>query len=610
MVMTIKNGWAKKVPWLLESFIIVLALFAKAEVIPSDGSENSLIAFIAKFRDSFESSSFTGLVFFALFYYLQRETASRNLKNDWRIILLSGLFAVMYIAGRSMRDSGSLAFMNANAYQRFLSFLCILGYWFMIDLLLRWSLYCFEKTAAEQYGGKSEIRVWLCYFAIIFICWVPWLFSSYPATFCPDSMWQLQQGLGYTEYTTHHPPLSTAIMTLCVNLGAAIKSRTFGCFIYVVMQTVLGSMIFAYTLVVLRRMGISRGARIAAVLFYCLNPVWGIYCQWFEKDMLYMEFYVLTAVLLIEVLYNGKCSIRKASSICASAAMTFLLRNNAVYELLPFMILLTFCIPREVRKRMACAVCAVVLIYGTVTHGLYPALGFAKGSEAEMLSIPFQQTARYVAYAGNDVTEYEREVIGSVLDYDTLAESYSHACSDPVKSTYHGDGETMKKYFPVWFSMGLKHPTIYIDALIGLNYGYIAPLETIYMEPTISFSAEGTTETETPGVTRTANEIPAVLMNIIWLATTKVPVLELFSAAGMYTWLTLICAVMLWIKKKASAMLPLIPGVMNILVCIASPLASSIRYCLSAAAMMPVILWWTALNVSSVSKSKGDACNG
>ena len=608
--MTIKNGCTKKVLWLLESFIIVLALFAKAEVIPSDGSENALIAFFAKFRDSFESSGVTGLIFFVLFYYFQRETASRKFKNDWRIILLSGLFAVMYIAGRSMRDSGSLAFMNANAYQRFLSFLCILGYWFMIDLILRWVLYCFEKAAPEQYGSKLEIQIWLCYFAIIFICWLPWIFSSYPATFCPDSTWQLQQGLGYTEYTTHHPPLSTAIMTLCVNLGAAIKSRTFGCFIYIVMQTVLGSMIFAYTLVILRRMGISRGALIAAVLFYCLNPVWGMYCQWFEKDMLYTEFYVLTAVLLIEVLRTGRCSVKKAAAVCSSAVVTFLLRNNGVYELLPFMILLILCIPREIRKCMICAVFAVVLVYSAVVRGLYPSLGFKKGSDAEMLSIPFQQTARYVAYAEGEVTEYEREVIGDVLEYDTLAEDYQYHWSDPVKNKYHGDSEALKKYFPVWFSMGLKHPTIYIDALVGLNYGYIAPLETTYVEPSISFSGDGTEETEIPGVTRTANEIPAVLMNIIWLATTKVPVLELFSAAGMYTWLTLICAVMLWIKKKASAMVPLMPGIMNILVCIAAPLSSSIRYCLPTVAMMPVILWWTAMNVSSVNENKGDACNG
>ena len=610
MVMTMKNGWAKKVLWLLESSIIVFALFAKAEVIPSDGSEHVLIAFIAKFRDSFESSGSTGLVFFVLFYYFLREAASKKLKNDWRIILLSGIFAAAYIAARSMRDSGTLAFMNENSYQRFFSSLCILGYWFIYDLMLRWLLYCFEKAEPEQCGVKPEIRIWLTYTVIIFICWLPWIFSSYPATFCPDSIWQLRQGLGYTEYTLHHPPLSTAIMTLCVSLGAAVKSRTFGCFIYIVMQTVLGSMIFAYALVVLRRMGISRVARIAALLFFCLNPVWGMYCQWFEKDLLYTEFYVLTAVLLIEVLHTGKCSVRKAVSICVSAAATLLLRNNAVYELLPFMILLVFCIPREIRKRMLCAVCAVVLVYGTVVHGLYPALGFEKGSAAEMLSIPFQQTARYVAYAGDEVTEYEREVITSVLEYDELAGDYQYHWSDPVKNKYHGDSEALKKYIPVWFSMGLKHPTIYIDALIGLNYGYIAPLETTYVEPSISFSGEGTEGTEIPGVTRTANEIPAVLMNIIWLAATKVPVIELFTLPGIYTWLTLACIVMLWIKKKAAAIVPLIPGVMNILVCIASPLSSSIRYCLPAVAMMPVILWWTAMNVSPVSKNKGDVCNG
>lgn len=369
-------------------------------MIPYDGSESVLVAFIARLRDSFEGSDITGLILFAVFYYLQREAALRKLKNDWRIILLSGLFAVMYIAARSMDDSGTLA------------------------------------------------------------------------------------------------------------------------------------------------------------------------------------------------------------------AVTFLLRNNAVYELLPFMILLIFCIPRGTRKRIACAVCAAVLVYGAAVHGLYPALGFKKGSEREMLSIPFQQTARYVAHAGDDVTEYEREVIGSVLDYDTLAESYSYACSDPVKNGYHGDSEALKKYFPVWFRMGLKHPTIYIDALVGISCGYIAPIENGFTEPAALILTDGVTETDIPGISTRTYEVLSIPTTLIWLTAHIIPVLKLFTMPGIYTWLTLACIVMLWIKKKASAMLPLIPGVMNILVCIASPLASNIRYCLPAAAMMPVILWWTALNVSSVSKNKGDACNG
>lgn len=366
-------------------------------------------------------------------------------------------------------------------------------------------------------------------------------------------------------------------------------------------------MIFAYVLVILRRMGISRGARIAVVLFYCLNPVWGMYCQWFEKDLLYTEFYVLTAVLLIEVLRTGKCSARKAVAVCALAAVTFLLRNNAVYELLPFMILLIFCIPHEIRKRMVCAVCAAVLVYGTVVHGLYPALGFKKGSEREMLSIPFQQTARYVAYAGDEVTEYEREVIDSVLDYDTLAERYDYTCSDPIKNGYHGNSETLKKYFPVWFHMGLKHPTIYIDALIGISCGYIAPLENDYTEPGILHVM---TETDIPGISVRTCEVLSIPTTLIWWTSHIIPVVKLFTMPGIYTWLTLSCIVMLWIKKKASAIVPLIPGVMNILVCIAAPLSSSIRYCLPTMAMMPVILWWTAMNVSSATKNKGDVCNG
>ena len=80
--MTIKNGCTKKVLWLLESSIIVLALFAKAEVIPYDGSESVLVAFIARLRDSFEGSDITGLILFAVFYYLQREAALKKLKND------------------------------------------------------------------------------------------------------------------------------------------------------------------------------------------------------------------------------------------------------------------------------------------------------------------------------------------------------------------------------------------------------------------------------------------------------------------------------------------------------------------------------------------------
>ena len=89
-----------------------------------------------------------------------------------------------------------------------------------------------------------------------------------------------------------------------------------------------------------------------------------------------------------------------------------------------------------------------------------------------MLSIPFQQTARYVKYYGNDVSTEEEKVIRKVLDYDTIGKNYDPDLSDPVKNTYKQKDEYLKDYFNIWFEMLKKHPTAYIQATLNGTYGY------------------------------------------------------------------------------------------------------------------------------------------
>ncbi len=594
---------------ILQSAVIVLALFAKIRVLPHDGSEYPIIAFLAKTRDSFEEMSFASPLVFILFLLLLRETRRRRLKNNWQIVVLSGVFALLYVLARSTKELGSIAFVTANAYQLFISSVCILGYWMMFDLMLRWALYFAERAESEAPAAVNGHRLWLVFFAVLFILRLPWLFASYPASFCFDSVWQLNQGLGYTEVTLHHPPLSTAIMTLCVKLGAMIKSENFGCFIYVVIQTLMNAAVFAYILVVLRRMGVGKKLRAAAFLFYALLPVWGAYCQWFEKDLLYTNFYALTVVLLIEAMHTGKLGKKRAAAIGVLTAVTCLLRNNAVYELFPFLLLLVFFIPRRLRKRMLCICLASLVLTYSVTSAVYPLLGFKKGSVAEMLSIPFQQTARYVVSAGEEVTEHEREVIDSVLSYDDMEEDYLWYVSDPIKAKYHGDSDALREYFKVWLSMGMKHPLIYFDALIGMSYGYIAPVKP-FISPDIPVQQETAAETGVPGITRRASDFFPVLLNVILSNISSLPVVRFLTAAGTYSWIMLACAVLLWVKKRYYAMLPTIPGILNIFICILSPMSDEIRYNLSAIALAPLIICWTVLNISSVKKEKQGENNG
>lgn len=57
---------------------------------------------------------------------------------------------------------------------------------------------------------------------------------------------------------------------------------------------------------------------------------------------------------------------------------------------------------------------------GGLPKAILPMAGVKPGGKQEMLSIPFQQTARYVKYYGNDVSTEEEKVIRKVLDYDTI----------------------------------------------------------------------------------------------------------------------------------------------------------------------------------------------
>ena len=77
------------------------------------------------------------------------------------------------------------------------------------------------------------------------------------------------------------------------------------------------------------------------------------------------------------------------------------------------------------------------------------------GSIRETLSIPFQQTARYVKYHSDDLTQEDIIVIDKVLGYDDLAERYDPEISDPVKNKfnkYTSNGELMD-YLKDWLNI-------------------------------------------------------------------------------------------------------------------------------------------------------------
>lgn len=185
---------------------------------------------------------------------------------------------------------------------------------------------------------------------------------------------------------------------------------------------------------------------------------------------------------------------------------------------------------------------------------IVPAMGITKGNKEEALSIPLQQTARYVLEHGDEITEEEKSIINSVLPYDVLAEKYNPERSNNIKYNFNNeaDTETLQAYFRVWLKQFLKHPDTYIQATLSNTSGYWSADKKPYLEPanySISKAKavdRGEFNLYFSDSTEALRDFLQGISNVIW----ELPSIGMLYSNGLYNYILLYCcAVMLSIKK-------------------------------------------------------------
>lgn len=86
----------------------------------------------------------------------------------------------------------------------------------------------------------------------------------------------------------------------------------------------------------------------------------------------------------------------------------------------------------------------------------------------------------------------------------------------------------------------------------------------------------------------------------------RLPLIKYLCTPGLYTWILVVLAFFLWKKKRYSALILLVPGFMNVLVCLASPMSNAIRYELPTVAVIPLLVGWTVYSVHTTSRQTGE----
>lgn len=224
-----------------------------------------------------------------------------------------------------------------------------------------------------------------------------------------------------------------------------------------------------------------------------------------------------------------------------------------------------------------------------------------------MLSIPLQQTARYLRDHFDEVTEDEARTLqrGFTVSLSQVATSYNPVLSDPVKASFiaHPDVEYLKEYFIVWYHQMLKHPYTYIQAFLNQTYGYFYPNKHNWGEKYFAaFDIVGTEHLQTDYIDLRfvvkANSIRHILENAVYLIE-KTPILGLLLSAGMYVYILIGESIYLLSKKKWRELIILLPGFAILLICLLSPVNGYLRYLLPIIATMPITIGWCYVAGSS-----------
>lgn len=500
---------------------------------------------------------------------------------------------------------------------------------------------------------------------LIVLAWSPSFIAAMPGIFMGDTGAQIRQWFnlpnGTSDYLNlinpdvllngHHPVAHTALVGGCVQLGMqAFRDENAGLLIYTTLQFLITAATVAYLVCSLRRFGCGLAPRTASLLFFAFMPLFSNYAALITKDVLFADalavLAVQTATLLAEGANfdpgaGGSVAVRSrdwALLAASSIGCTFLRNGGLVFPLAACGLAAIFSAWDAVRARrrtdaarsnapaaphrrwMAIAgVAALVLVLNMAfTRVVMPALDITPGSRREMLSIPFQQTARFVqkhdgANAGIEggtddglVREEERQIIDRVLGYGTLASRYDPDKSDAVKNGYNEDATTqdLAAYFAVWAKMFLRDPESYVSAVVNNYYGYFYPSERdAWFYSTVEGAKIMAREENRAYFDFHPLENPLVnacghAVNLYRVAIQRVPLVSLIMSSASYAWLLIAVGIYLLRSRQWRSLALMVPLFGVLLVCLIGPCNGStyMRYLypaiLSLPFALPVALAW------------------
>ncbi len=525
--------------------------------------------------------------------------------------ILSFIFSLLLTFGFSYSIIGNESLLTGNIILIMLSVVKIITYYYFLSTVINLLIAKIkginlkkikEPKFLKRFKNYYEKHPYKTTIIIILIAWLPYIISFYPNIMSSDPANQIKQYFGMDtrfstgvnlindniKITNHHPAFHSFILGGCAKIGDAIGNINLGLFMFSCFQLFVLISALTYSLIYLKRLKIPFIYRFIVLIMYSLIPVFPLYAMSPVKDVFFgalLIFFIIELHRLITSNYNKKDYI----ILGLLMLFTMLTRNNGVYILL-FTILGTIIVIKEKRLALIITILSTLFVYVAHNKILLPKMNITSGSIREVLSVPFQQTARYVKYHSEELNEEEIAIIDKILNYETLGTRYKANLADYVKDEFNKDttNEDLIKYLKVWFIHLFKHPMTYINATINTTYGYFYPNTSnwyVYHNYDKKLENVGLDYHFIKGL-----GIPRSILGNFGVIYPYIPILGSQVNIGFNVWVYMLLFTYLIVEKKKKFILLLIPAFTLLLTCVVGPVNTYFRYMVPIVFSLPLII--------------------
>ena len=360
--------------------------------------------------------------------------------------------------------------------------------WYIIfNIIQKWLIY-FLKSPLEQVvlldfdnsklGRIISKHPFFAPMMILIVLWLPIILVNYPAIMPVDALTQVAQFDGYRELRTDHPLISTVLIVKFLDFGVMIGNGNIGIFLYALLQNLFLIISLSYSCFLIQKLIKKPFMTFMAMLVYSV-PLISSFGSVVTKDVFFSGFFMIFITALIHCLTFKETFIKNKLYIifCLSIVGSIMFRKNVMYAIIPSIIIYSILLFIK-NKNLKQNIIAVLLMFLSVlaSFGFESLLNTHYGAQSdvlrrEVLSIPFQQTARLVKYKGDKISSEDKKIIDEMLVYNTLSKRYNPKLADPVKNKHTNDvsHEAVSDYFTVWKKYLMKYPGIYLEATLDQN---------------------------------------------------------------------------------------------------------------------------------------------